>query len=68
MKLPHFASRKKFDGLSKQDETVFAEASQLALLRLEQCLADLRISVPILRNSIPPRELQKMLGKYTNQF
>ena len=58
MKLPHFASRNKFDGLSKQDEKVFAEASELALLRLEQCIADLRLSAPLTRDSIPPRELQ----------
>ena len=67
MKLPHFASRNKFDKLSKQDEEVFAEASELALLRLEQCIADLRISVPIMRDSISPRGLQP-LRKYTNLF
>ena len=67
MRLPHFASRNKFDGLSKQDEKVFAEASELALLRLEQCIADLRISVPILKDSIPPRGHQ-LLRKYTNLF
>jgi hypothetical protein len=52
MKLPHFPSRKKFEKSSKQDEEVFAKASELALLRLEQCIADLRISVPT-RNSAP---------------
>ncbi len=68
MKLPHFASRKQFDKLSKQDEEVFAEATELARLRLEQCIADLRISVPvIMRDAIRPRGLQP-LRKYTNPF
>jgi len=68
MKLPHFASRKQFDKLSKQDEEVFADATELARLRLEQCIADLRISVPIImRDAIRPRALQP-LRKYTNPF
>jgi hypothetical protein len=67
MKLPHFASRKKLDKLSKQDEEVFAEASELALLRLEQCIADLRISAPIMRDPIRPDGLQP-LRKYPNVF
>lgn len=32
--------------LSRKDAKVFAEACQLALLRLEQCIADAYISVP----------------------
>jgi len=32
--------------LSRKDAKVFAEACQLALLRLEQCIADSYISVP----------------------
>lgn len=67
MKLPHFASRKKFDKLSKQDEEVFAEATQLALLRLEQCIADLRISIPIMRDANRPNGLES-LSKHTNPF
>lgn len=31
---------------SRRDQKVFSEASALAVLRLEQCLADLRIQVP----------------------
>ena len=60
MNLPHLAWRKKFDKLNKQDEEVFAEASQLALLRLEQCIADLQISAPIMTDSIRPRGLQPL--------
>jgi len=67
MKLPHFRSRKKFEKSSKQDEEVFAEASELALLRLEQCIADLRISVPTMRDAIRPRGLQP-LRNFTNLF
>ena len=51
MKLPHFPSLKKIEKSRRQDEKVFAEASELALLRLEQCIADLRITVPKKRNS-----------------
>ena len=32
--------------LSRKDAKIFAEACQLALLRLEQCIADSYISVP----------------------
>jgi len=40
---PHFPSPKKTEKLTRQDERVFAEASELARLRLEQCIADLHI-------------------------
>jgi len=43
MKFPYFSSRKNIEKLSKEDERVFAEASELAHLRLEQSIADLRI-------------------------
>jgi hypothetical protein len=56
MKLPHFLSRRKLGRLSKHDERVFAEASELATLRLEQCIADLRLSVPTTNDAIPPRD------------
>lgn len=66
MRLPHFRSHKKFEKLDKQDEEVFAEASELALLRLEQCFADQRIPGPTMRDAIrPPRGLQP-LRKFTN--
>ena len=67
MKLPHFSPRKNFEKLSKQDEGVFAEASELALLRLEQCIADLRLSLPTMRDAIQPRRLPPV-RKYTNLF
>jgi len=51
MKLPCLPARKKSLGkLSKQDEEVFDQAKELASLRLEQCIADLRICVPIERD------------------
>jgi hypothetical protein len=46
MKFSHLRPRRNDEGLSKRDETVFAEASELARLRLEQCIADLQIWVP----------------------
>jgi hypothetical protein len=67
MKLPHFSSRKEFEKLSTQDEQVFAEASELAVLRLEQCIADLRISAARMRDTIRPAGLQPS-RKYTNPF
>ena len=51
MQLPHFLSRTH--RLSKQDERVFTEARELALLRLEQCIADLRIAAPAMKLGIP---------------
>ena len=60
MKLPHLPARKNSLGkLSKQDEEVFAEAKELASLRLEQCIADLQISVPTVKD--PSRHLLKKL-------
>jgi hypothetical protein len=57
MKFPHFRS-KNVEGLSKQDETVFAEASELALLRLEQCIADLQIWAPKRPDTPDPRTVR----------
>jgi hypothetical protein len=49
MKLPflRFASSRR-GKLSRSDAKVFAEACELAQLRLEQCLADSYICVPII--------------------
>jgi hypothetical protein len=52
MRFPHFRSRKKFE--KEQDEEIFAEASELALLRLEQCIAEQRITDPTMRDAIRP--------------
>jgi hypothetical protein len=52
MKLPHLPARKNSLGkLSKQDEEVFAQAKELASLRLEQCIADLAISAPTVKDT-----------------
>jgi hypothetical protein len=67
MRLPRFPFRQKFEKVSKQDDKVFAEASELASLRLEQCIADLEISVPRMRGTIQPGGMQP-LRKYTNSF
>jgi hypothetical protein len=42
MKLPRFPRKDIPQQISKEDEQVFAEASELAVLRLEQCMADLQ--------------------------
>jgi len=55
MQLPHFLSVKSIRKFPKPDENVFTEARELALLRLEQCIADLRIPVPEMRNASQPR-------------
>ena len=55
MKLPHFSLRKKVGTLNRQDEEVFAQAKELALLRLEQSIADRRILAPTMNDN---RELQ----------
>lgn len=47
MHLPRFLS-------VKREEEVFTEARALALLRLEQCIADLRIAVPTIKLGIEP--------------
>jgi hypothetical protein len=52
---PHFPSRKKTPKLTRRDERVFAEASELARLRLEQCIADLHIWLPT-TNDAPHRQ------------
>jgi hypothetical protein len=54
MKLPRFLSIKKIEKLSKQDEKVFTEASELALLRLKQCVADVRMPALTMRNAVRP--------------
>ena len=46
MKLPHFSLRKIVGTLNRQDEELFAQAKQLALLRLEQSIADRRRTPP----------------------
>jgi len=55
MQLPHFLSAKRIHKLSKQDDEVFTEARELALLRFEQCIADLRNPVPAMRSATRPR-------------
>jgi hypothetical protein len=52
MQFPHFLSRIHRPG--KRDEKVFTEARELALLRLEQCIADLRIADPTTKLEILP--------------
>jgi hypothetical protein len=65
MKFPHFASRKNTETLSKQDEKIFAEASELAQLRLEQTIADLRITAPTFNATSGPGR-DRSLAKVTN--
>lgn len=60
---PQFSSRRKAEQLSKQDEVIFAEASELAQLRLEQCIADLQIWVPATSDPLRPR---RPLKKFTD--
>jgi hypothetical protein len=63
MKLPRFPFRKKVQDFNKQDEKVFAEASELAQLRLEQCIADLDIWPPAIEHplvSLGHRPLRKL--------
>lgn len=55
MQLPHFLSIKRIEKLSERDEKVFTEASELALLRLKQCIPDLPNPVPAMRSAIRPR-------------
>jgi hypothetical protein len=49
---PHFPSRKKTPKLTRREERVFAEASELARLRLEQCIADLHIWLPTTNDTL----------------
>jgi hypothetical protein len=67
MKLPRFPFRKKVQDLSKQDEKIFAEASELAQLRLEQCIADLDIWPPAIDHPLVPRG-HRPLRKFSNLF
>jgi hypothetical protein len=43
MKFPNFGSRKKIRTVRGREERSFAEASELAKVRLEQCIADLHV-------------------------
>ena len=58
MKFPYFEWRQQPGKLSRRDERVFAEARVLAMLRLEQCVADLRIPFPITARAIRRDDLQ----------
>jgi len=53
---PPFSLR-KHGKLTRQEEKIFAEASELALLRLEQCIADLHIWVRTRNNTLAPHWL-----------
>jgi hypothetical protein len=71
MQLPHFLSVKSIHKLSKQDDKIFAEARELALLRLEQCIVDLRTPAPTTRNGVKPlglsdakQPLEVLLGSF----
>jgi hypothetical protein len=50
---PHFPWRKKTAKLTRRDERVFAEASELARLRLEQCISDLHIWLSTANHTLP---------------
>jgi hypothetical protein len=67
MKFPYFSSRKKIERLSREDERVFAEASELAQLRLEQSIADLRVWIPAMNDTGDGRA-SRPLKKFTNLF
>lgn len=67
MKFPYFSSRKKIERLSREDEKIFAEARELAQLRLEQSIADLRVWVPAM-NEMRDGRGSRPLKKYTNLF
>ena len=67
MKLPQFSSRRNSQKPNKQDDEVFAEASELAMLRLEQCMADLGITAPEIKGPVEPRGLSP-LRRFTNSF
>jgi hypothetical protein len=59
--LPHFPLRKKTTKFTKQDERLFAEASELAKLRLEQCIADLHMWLPTTNDTLIGRGPLKKL-------
>ena len=76
MKLPflNFSSTRP-GKLSRKDAKVFAEACQLALLRLEQCIADSYISVPRMDDRridgwmpMPQRTQEPLLGHATTEI
>lgn len=60
MRFPRFTSRKSDERLSSHDETVFAEASELAHLRLQQCIADLRTRLAALNERGDPQDQEKI--------
>ena len=60
MKLPQFSFRKDPQKSAKQDDEVFAEASELAMLRLEQCMADSRIPLAQIEETTRPRGLHSL--------
>lgn len=66
MKLPQFRFRRKIQPLD-QDEKVFDQASELAQLRLEQCIADLRLDVPPAEDTLLQRG-DRTLRSFTNPF
>ena len=68
MKFPYFSSRKKMERLSREDEKIFAEARELAQLRLEQSIADLRVWVPAMNDTCGMGAASRPLKKYTNLF
>jgi len=61
MKFP-LPFRKKAQTMTRQDEKIFAEARELAQLRLEQCIADLPIFSPAL-DDVPARDEPRPLEK-----
>ncbi len=67
MRFPHLPFRQEVQNSSKQDDEVFAQASTLASLRLEQCIADLGILVPAVRGAIRRGGIQPPI-KSTNLF
>ena len=64
MKLPHFSLRKKVGTLNRQDEEVFAQAKELALLRLEQSIADRRILAATMNDNRELRSPRKITSLF----
>jgi len=67
MKFPHFGSRKKIGTLRGQEERSFAEASELAKVRLEQCIADLHVHAGTTQDIAGPGE-PEILAKEIRQI
>jgi hypothetical protein len=55
MRFPQFKSRKRIGARSIQDETIFAEASELAQRRLKGCIADLQTRLAAMKETEDPR-------------